>query len=109
MEYGGNPDLLYSISHGDQLVQMLARDRLEMISFGELPTISNMKKEKIDYKDYEIVLVSKKIISGYAFNNKVDPLVLNTLQAAFDKIVKKGIIKDILSTYIDRIDRSAKD
>jgi len=109
LEYGGNPDLLYNITYGDQLIRMLASDRLEMISFGELPTISNMKKEKIDSKDYEIVLVSKKIISGYAFNNKVDPLVLKTLQDAFDKIVKKGITHDILSAYIDQLDRSSRD
>ncbi len=109
VEYGGNPDLLYNSSVGDQLVRMLARDRLEMISFGELPTIANMKKEKIDYKEYEIVLISQKIISGYAFNKKVDPHVLNTLQAAFDKIVKKGITKNILNSYIDHLDRSTAD
>lgn len=109
VEHGGNPDLLYNVSVGDGLVRMLAMDRLEVISFGELSTIANMKKEKIDYKEYEIVLVSKKIISGYAFNNKVDPLVLNTLQAAFDKIVKKGITNSILNNYIDHLDRSAMD
>ncbi len=109
LEYGGNPDLLYRISNGAQLVRMLALDRLEMISFGELPTISNMNKERIDYKDYEIVLVSKEITSGYAFNKNIDPIVLNILQSAFDELVKKGVTKDILNTYLEQIDRSVKD
>jgi polar amino acid transport system substrate-binding protein len=109
VERGGNSALLYKVSSPNQLVKMLALNRFEMIAFGELPAITIMEKENVDPDKYELIVVSKRIISGYAFNKKVDPRIIQVLQKAMDKVIKEGISDKIFNRYIKRLDRSTKD
>lgn len=104
-ELGGNPDLLFHVGLGYQLVKMLETDRVEMISFAELPAIAEMIKNNIKYKNYEIVMVSKKIRNAFAFNKNADPNVLKVLQNAFDKVNEEGTSEMILKKYLSRFDK----
>ncbi len=106
LEQGGNPELLYQVSGGRQLIKMLEIDRLEMIAFGELPAISIMEQENIDISEYEIPIISNELISGFAFNKNVEPAVLIVLQNAMDEVKSEGFADRIMRTYINRLDLS---
>ena len=108
LEQGGNPHLLFKVSSGRQLIKMLEMDRLEMIAFGELPAISIMMRENINYREYEIPIVSNELRSGFAFHKNVDPAVLIVLQQAMDEVTREGIADRFMKTYLQRLDLSQK-
>ncbi len=92
--------MLHQVVYGEQLIRMLAKDRLDAIAFGDIPVVWNMKKYGIDPMQYEMVYVLKEGISGFAFHKEVDPKTIKQIQKAFDELSKEGAIVSIRNRYL---------
>ncbi len=103
LELGGEPALLYQVSNGKQLVKMLARGRLEMMAYNEFAAITLMKKNRIDHNDFVISMASRRVVSGYAFNKKVDMDIIKELQKAMDDMLRDGVADRLLNKHLDRL------
>ncbi len=97
---GGNNDLVHYVSEGDQLIKMLKAKRVDLIAFADASTYKLMKKHGLNRFDYEIVYIFSQDISGYAFNKKTSPSIINKLQKAYDKLWKDGTIMKIRDKYL---------
>ncbi len=100
LEQGGNPMLLHQVVSGENLVSMLKLDRIDAIVYGDMPAYKLMKKARIDYSAYEMFYVFSKGVSGYAFNKKTDPAIIQKLQQAYDELHREGIVMRIRNSYL---------
>ncbi|MCP5170202.1 MAG: transporter substrate-binding domain-containing protein [Hahellaceae bacterium] len=96
----GTKPFLYPVTTGDQLIRMLALDRLDAIAFGDIPAAWTMKVIGIDPSQFELVFVLKQGSSGLAFNKEADAAVVRKFQDAFDTLNKEGVIDTIRNKYL---------
>ncbi len=100
IQQGGKPRLLHQVATGELLVLMLKLDRIDAIAFGDMPAHKFMKKARIDYADYEMVYTFSKGFSGYAFNKKIHPEIIQKLQQAYDELYEDGTVLRIRDSYL---------
>ncbi len=82
------------------LVQMLAKGRLDAIVYAEDIARYQFARAGIDSRRYETVLVLKNSHMGYAFHNSTDPRVLEPLRKSLDELRADGTVDRIYSSYI---------
>ncbi len=103
MEFGGNPDLLYKVSKGDQLVRMLSIGRINLIAYSDITAFKLMKKNGINYLDYEVVFTFSQGITAFSFNKNVNPEIIKKLQKAFDQLETDGTVIKIRNLHVNSI------
>ena len=93
------------------LVQMLAKGRLDAIVYAEDIARFQFARAGIDPDRYETVFVLKNSHMGYAFHNSTDPRTLEPLRKALDELRAEGTVDRIYATYMRGIaaENSAQD
>ena len=81
------------------LVQMLAKGRLDAIVYAEDIARYQFAKAGIDFKRFETVLILKNSHMGYAFHESTDPRMLEPLRKALDELRADGTVDRIYSKY----------
>ncbi len=101
LEKKGDPNLLFKVTSGTQLVKMLKIDRIDAIAYLQNVTVYFMKQNKIDVSQYEFVYPLTEGAQGwYGFHKRTDPQVIRAFQDAFNELVSDGVIDKINSKYL---------
>ena len=88
-------------NYGDNMVRKLDKGRLDAISYAEDIASYQFKLAGIKTSKYETVLVLKDSHMGYAFHQSTDKRVVDTLQAALERLRAEGALERIYRQYLE--------
>ncbi len=101
LERGVKRKQIYRYNKGLHLAEMLQKGRIDLLAYGKLVTLWNLKTLGFKPDDYEAIYSLKQAEYYYALNHKTDDQIVNQLQAALDQLKKSGAFDRIVDHYID--------
>lgn len=90
---------LQKINTGEQYIQMLSKNRFDLILDSHSTVMEFIKKLGMDKNDFKEVFVVKKTLLHMVFNKQTDDSIVLAWQKAYDELYEKGTIKEIYQKY----------
>ncbi|MCL9781204.1 ABC transporter substrate-binding protein [Vibrio sp. S4M6] len=81
------------------LIKKLAHNRVDMIAYDANVTKNLMKKQKIDFNQYEIIYLLSKAELYFAFSLDTPNIYVHKLQTGIDNIRNNGQLDEIKQNY----------
>ncbi len=100
-ELGVKRNRIYRYNKGVHLAEMLQKGRIDLLAYGKLVTLWNLKSLGYATNDYEAVYTLKQAEYYYALNRKTDDRVVSQLQTALDQLKESGALDRIIKRYLD--------
>ncbi|MGL1862968.1 MAG: transporter substrate-binding domain-containing protein [Pseudodesulfovibrio sp.] len=98
---GVPPNDLQRLHDMDLNIRKLKEGRISAIAFGEPSLNYAIKKSGLNPKQLEIVHVLATLQTYYGLSKKIDPVIVQKLQDAFDQAKASGLIDVIIKKYMD--------
>lgn len=95
-----NPDNLVFSNLASNLVQLLARGRVDAIAYSADVATWNMLRAGIDPSQFENIYTLLEGQLGYAFHQDTDPSLLRQYQQALDQLKAEGQLEILRSRYL---------
>jgi len=92
---------LFRFNKGIHLAEMLEQGRIDLLAYGKLVTLWNLKVLGFEPKDFETVYVLKQAAYYYALNPKTDDQLVLQLQQALDQLKASGAVDSIVKRYLE--------
>lgn len=101
LEKGVERSKIYRYNKGIHLAEMLEKGRIDLLAYGKLVTLWNLKTLGFSPQDYEPVYTLKKADYYYALNPKTDDRIIAQLQTTLDQLKKSGALDEIIKRYLN--------
>jgi ABC-type amino acid transport substrate-binding protein len=101
LELGVKRNGIYRFNKGIHLAEMLEKGRIDLLAYGNLVTLWNLKSLGFNPSDYEAIYTLKEAEYYYALNRKTDDQIINQLQKALDHLKESGRVAAIIKGYLD--------
>ncbi len=101
LELGVKRKQIYRYNKGLHLAEMLQKGRIDLLAYGKLVTLWNLKTLGFKPDEYEAIYSLKQAEYYYALNKKTDDRIVSQLQTALDQLKESGAFDRIVNHYID--------
>ena len=101
LELGVKRKQIYRYNKGIHLAEMLQKGRIDLLAYGKLVTLWNLKTLGFKPDEYEAISSLKQAEYYYALNHKTDDRIVNQLQTALDQLKASGALDRTVSGYLD--------
>ncbi|MCF6178406.1 MAG: ABC transporter substrate-binding protein [Geopsychrobacter sp.] len=100
-EQGVERARIYRFNKGVHLAQMLEKERIDLLAYGRLVTLWNLKSLGYEADSFEAIFTLQEAEYYYALNIKTDDRTVEQLQTALDQVKASGTLDSIIHRYIN--------
>lgn len=101
LELGVKRKLISRYNKGIYLPEMLQKKRIDLLAYGKLVTLWNLKSLGYNPENFEVVYSLKQADYYYALNKQTDDQIIQKLQTALDQMKESGALDSIIKSYLN--------